>query len=83
MRDGRALGVAKILMAAAATATLAGCFHVPVRARENGRELGYGTESRVIYGPHNAQATRQIQSMLRSSAMGWQMARPYSPFRQW
>ncbi|HEY2375661.1 MAG TPA: hypothetical protein VGH98_06760 [Gemmatimonadaceae bacterium] len=83
MRDARALSVAKTLIAVAAAAALGGCFHVPLRARENGRELGYGTESSVIYGQHSAASTRRMQSALRSSAMGWQAAQPFSPFGDW
>ena len=84
MRDSRALGIAKLLVAVATASTLAGCFHVPVRARENGRELGYQAESMVIYGQHNPRATRQMSSMLQSSAFGWQMTqKPFSPFQQW
>ena len=82
MRDARALAVAKILIAVATAAAIGGCFHVPIRARENGRELGYASESQVIYGHHNAYTTRQMQMQLRSSAMGWQMAQP-SPFDPW
>ena len=66
MRDSRALGIAKLLIAVATASALAGCFHVPVRARENGRELGYQAESMVIYGQHNPRATRQMSSMLQS-----------------
>jgi hypothetical protein len=81
---GRATGITKIIIAAAAAAMLGGCFHVPLRARENGRELGYGAESRVIYGQHNAHAMRQINTMIQSSSRGWQYApTPYSPFQQW
>ena len=83
MRDTRALGIAKILIAAAAAAALGGCFHVPLRARENGRDLGYQTESAVLYGQHNAHATRQMQMTLRRSSMGWQAARPLTPFGEW
>ena len=84
MRDARALGVAKFLIAAAAAAALSGCFHVPMRARENGRELGYAAESMVIYGQHNPRATRQMSSMLQSSAFGWQATpKPFAPFHQW
>ena len=84
MRDSRALGFAKILIAAAAAAALGGCFHVPLKARENGRELGYTAESMVIYGQHNPRATRQMSSRLQSSAFGWQMTqKPFSPFQQW
>jgi hypothetical protein len=82
MLNARALTITKILIAVATAAALGGCFHVPIRARENGRELGYQTESQVIYGRHNAYTTRQMQSQLRSSAMGWQMAQP-SPFDPW
>lgn len=84
MRDGRALGTAKLLLAVAAAATLGGCFHVPLRARENGRELGYQAESMVIYGQHNPRASREISNMLQSSSRGWQYApKPFSPFQQW
>lgn len=84
MLNSRAGGVAKILIAAATAAMLGGCFHVPLRARENGRELGYDAESRVIYGQHNAHASRQINTMIQSSSRGWQYAPlPYSPFQQW
>ena len=84
MRDSRALGIAKLLVAVAAASALAGCFHVPLRARENGRELGYQAESMVIYGQHNPRATRQMSNMLQSSAFGWQMTqKPFTPFQQW
>lgn len=84
MRDRRAVGIAKLLIAAAGAAALGGCFHVPLRARENGRELGYTAESRVIYGPHNAHASRQMTSMIQASSRGWQYApKPFSPFQQW
>jgi hypothetical protein len=84
MRDGRASGFAKILIAAALAATLGGCFHVPARAIANGRELGYSAESMVIYGQHNPRAVRQMNAMLQSSAHGWQMTqKPFSPFQQW
>ena len=83
MRNARASKVARILIAAAAAAALGGCFHVPLRARYNGRELGYQAESSIIYGPRNATSTRQIQSALQSSAMGWQAAKPFQPFGQW
>jgi len=84
MRDRRVLGVAKVLIAAATAAALGGCFHVPLRARENGRELGYQAESMVIYGEHNPRTTRQMSSMLQSSAFGWQMTqKPFTPFQQW
>jgi hypothetical protein len=84
MRDGRAKRMAKVLVAVGTLAALGGCFHVPLRARENGRELGYQTESQVIYGQHNARATRQMSSRLQSSARGWQYApKPFSPFQQW
>ena len=84
MRDNRALGIVKVLIAAAAAAALGGCFHVPLKARENGRELGYTAESMVIYGQHNPRATRQMSSMLQSSAFGWQMTqKSFSPFQQW
>jgi hypothetical protein len=84
MPEGRARGVAKILIAAAAAAMLGGCFHVPLRARENGRELGYTAESMVIYGQHNPRTVRQMQSRLQSSAFGWQMSpKPFAPFQQW
>ena len=84
MRDARGRGIAKILIAAAAAVALGGCFHVPLRARENGRELGYQAESMVIYGQHNPRATRQMSSMLQSSARGWQYTqKPFSPFGNW
>lgn len=83
MQDRRLIGVAKILIAVATAAALGGCFHVPLRARENGRELGYETESSVIYGQHNAHATRVMSMRLRQSSMGWQSAQPFSPFQQW
>ena len=84
MRDVRAGGFAKILIAVAAAALLGGCFHVPLRARENGRELGYQAESMVIYGQHNPRATRQMSSMLQSSAFGWQATpKAYTPFGTW
>jgi hypothetical protein len=84
MRDGRAGRIAKVLVAVGTLAALGGCFHVPIRARENGRELGYQAESMVIYGQHNARATRQMSNMLQSSARGWQYApKPFSPFQQW
>ena len=83
MRDVRTAGIAKILIAVAAAAALGGCFHVPMRAIQNGRELGYQTESSVIYGQHNAYSARQTQIRLRSSSMGWQSARPFSPFGSW
>ena len=84
MRDGRAMGIAKILIAITAATTLAGCFHVPARALENGRELGYQAESMVIYGQHNPRAVRQQTTMLQSSAFGLQMTqKPFSPFQQW
>lgn len=84
MRDSRVLGIGKLLIAVATASALAGCFHVPLRARENGRELGYQAESMVIYGQHNPRATRQMSSMLQSSAFGWQMTqKPFSPFQQW
>lgn len=83
MRDARALTISKILIAVATAAALGGCFHVPLRARENGRELGYSTESSVIYGSHNPAATRRMQSAIRSSSMGWQMAKPFTPFGDW
>jgi len=82
MLNARTLTITKILIAVATAAAVGGCFHVPLRARENGRELGYQTESQVIYGRHSAYSTRQMQSQLRSSAMGWQMAQP-SPFDPW
>ncbi|HEY7234287.1 MAG TPA: hypothetical protein VH539_09080 [Gemmatimonadaceae bacterium] len=84
MRDVRTAGIAKILIAVAAAAALGGCFHVPMRAIQNGRELGYQAESMVIYGQHNPRATRQMSSMLQSSSHGWQYtAKPYSPFGNW
>ena len=83
MREARALTIAKVLIAVATAAALGGCFHVPLRALQNGRELGYSTESQVIYGDHNAHAARQMQIQLRSSSMGWQMTRPFSPFGDW
>ena len=83
MRDRRIQGVAKVLIAAATAAALGGCFHVPLRARENGRELGYEAESSVIYGQHNAHATRAMSMKLRQSAMGWQAAQPFAPFGSW
>jgi hypothetical protein len=83
MRDTRHLTIAKILIAVLTAAALGGCFHVPARALYNGRDLGYSTESQVIYGEHNAHAVRQMQSQLRSSAMGWQMAKPFTPFGDW
>jgi hypothetical protein len=83
MRHVRALGFAKILIAAVAAVALGGCFHVPMRAIQNGRELGYQTESQVIYGEHNAYSARQMQRMLRSSSMGWQAAKPFTPFGSW
>jgi hypothetical protein len=82
MRDARAVTIAKMLIAVVTAAALGGCFHVPARALQNGRELGYSTESQVIYGRHSAYSARQMQSQLRSSAMGWQMAQP-SPFDPW
>lgn len=83
MRDARALTIAKVLIAVATAATLGGCFHVPLRALQNGRALGYTTESQVIYGPHDAAASRRMQMTLRSSAMGWQAASPFAPFGDW
>jgi len=84
MRDRRALGIAKLLIAVATASALSGCFHVSARARENGRELGYQAESMVIYGQHNPRATRQMSNMLQSSARGWQMTqKPFTPFQQW
>jgi len=83
MRQIRAVGIAKILIAAAAAAALGGCFHVPMRAIQNGRELGYQTESQVIYGQHNAHAARLMQSTLNSSSRGWQAAKPFTPFGAW
>ena len=84
MRDSRAGSVAKILIAAAGVVALGACYHVPLRARENGRELGYQAESMVMYGQHNPRATRQMSSMLQSSAFGWQTTqKPFSPFQQW
>jgi hypothetical protein len=84
MRDGRAFGILKILIAVAAATTLSGCFQVPLRARENGRELGYSAESMVIYGQHNPRAVRQMQSMLQASSRGWQVTqKPFTPFQQW
>lgn len=80
MRDGKRR-VVKALIATVVAASLGGCFHVPARAWANGRELGYQQESMVIYGPHNAAASRQLSSQLRSSAMGWKIAPP-SPFQQ-
>ena len=79
MRDATRSRVAKMLIAAALAAALGGCFHIPARAWANGRELGYTQESAIIYGPHNPTAARQLHSAVRSSAMGWQIARP-SPF---
>jgi len=73
MRDARARGIAKILIAVAAAAALGGCFHVPLRARQNGRELGYQAESMVIYGEHNPRATRTMSNMLQSSARGFRV----------
>ena len=84
MRDSRAGGVAKILIAVAAVAMLGACYHVPLRARENGRELGYTAESMVIYGQHNPRTVRQMTNMLQSSAHGWQaVQKPFTPFQQW
>ena len=84
MRSVRALSIAKILIAAAGAAALGGCFHVPMRAIQNGRELGYQAESMVIYGDHNPRATRQMSSMLQSSARGWQYTqKPFTPFGPW
>lgn len=84
MLDRRAVGIAKLLIVAAGAAALGGCFHVPLRARENGRELGYNAESMVIYGPHNAHASRQTTSMIQASSRGWQYApKPFSPFQHW
>ena len=84
MRSVRALSIAKILIAAAGAAALAGCFHVPMRAIQNGRELGYQAESMVIYGDHNPRATRQMSSMLQSSAFGWHSTqKPFTPFGAW
>jgi hypothetical protein len=84
MRDGAKGRVAKMLIAAAAAATLGGCFHVPARAWANGRELGYAQESMIIYGQHNPTMTRRLNSEIRSSAMGWQSTQlPFSPFQQW
>jgi hypothetical protein len=73
-----------LLIAVAAAAMLGGCFHIPARAWANGRELGYTEESMVIYGPHNPTATRQLNSAVRASAMGWPTTQlPFSPFQQW
>ena len=83
MRDARALTIARILIAVVTAAALGGCFHVPARALQNGRGLGYTAESQVIYGPHDAASARRMQSALRSSAMGWQMAKPFTPFGDW
>jgi len=83
MRHARAVGITKILIAAVAAAALGGCFHVPMRAIQNGRELGYQTESQVIYGQHNAYSARRMQSTLRSSSMGWQSVKPFQPFGAW
>jgi hypothetical protein len=84
MSDRRALGIGKLLIVVASATALGGCFHVPLRARENGRELGYTAESMVIYGQHNPRATRQMSSMLQSSSRGWQYApKPFSPFQNW
>jgi len=83
MRRARAVGIAKILIAAVTAAALGGCFHVPMRAIQNGRELGYQTESQVLYGQHNAYSTRRMQSTLRSSSMGWQATKPFTPFGSW
>ena len=83
MRHARALGVAKFLIAAASAATLAGCFHVPLRARQNGRELGYQAESMVIYGEHNPRATRTMSNMLQQSARGFQVTTKPFTLSQW
>lgn len=83
MRNGGPGRIAKILIAVATAAALGGCFHVPARAWANGRELGYTEESMVIYGAHNPRTTRELSSRLQSSARGWQMARPFTPFGEW
>lgn len=74
----------KMLIAGAVVATLGGCFHIPARARANGREVGYSQESMVIYGQHNPHATRELYNSLQASSRGWQATPlPYSPFQQW
>jgi hypothetical protein len=71
MGDGRMAGIAKILIAMAAAATLGGCFHVSARAWQNGRGMGYASQDMVIYGEHNPRAARTISNMLQSSAFGF------------
>ncbi|PYP67617.1 MAG: hypothetical protein DMD26_04140 [Gemmatimonadetes bacterium] len=83
MRDHRALGFAKILIAAATAAALGGCFHVPARALQNGRGMGYTAQSMVIYGEHNPRATRTLSNMLQSSAFGWQASPKPFTLSQW
>jgi len=84
MRDAATGRIAKTLIATAVAATLGGCFHIPARALQNGRELGYAQESMVIYGQHNPRAARQLHSSILSSSFGWQATPlPFSPFQQW
>jgi len=83
MRDHRALGFAKILIAAAAAATLGGCFHVPARAWQNGRGMGYEAQSMVIYGEHNPRTTRTLSNMLQQSAHGYQVTTKPFTLSQW
>lgn len=83
MRDNRAFGFAKILIAAASAAALGGCFHVPARALQNGRGMGYEAQSMVIYGEHNPRTTRTLSNMLQQSAHGYQVTTKPFTLSQW